>query len=158
LLVRAEVQDAAMSRTERLWTGSAVELFFAALGEDRITQIYLLPEVGDHPAEALLVKPGGPVALPGVSIASSYTADGYVIEARIPLELAGLAADAAGLRLEAQVGYLLQPGGRRRHGTLFGSVMAYQNAGRYAHFQLERTGKHYWNGVSGSKSGSNRLD
>jgi hypothetical protein len=99
LAVTAEVHDP-RPRRDSLLTGS-VEVFGAMPGSGRIRSVGLQPAAADEPPRAVAEVEGRLEILPEARVASTPIADGYRIDALVPLERLGL--DAARPRLLIEV-------------------------------------------------------
>ena len=116
LAVRVAVQDLDVAAAEVAWQGSCVEVFGGAAKPDAVNgQVFLVPG-----AKACKLA-GDIVPAPEIETACKVVKGGYVLAARIPLELLGVAADADSFRLEAIVTATAKRGEARRRTSLFHS-------------------------------------
>ena len=138
LAVHASVTDRQVELgVETPWMGSCIEIFAAAVDDADtdtkapIKQIYLIPGSGAAPARAKLQLVTGAVDSPEIQVDCKSTADGYDMQALVPLALLNLRADVQAFRWEVVVNARARPGGILMRTALYDAPKAYASADGY---------------------------
>lgn len=146
LALSAMLSDPEVKRAEPVWKGSCMEVFGAAPETNKITQLFLAPQVGDTPASGFIKGEGRAInGAAEILVFSQPAPGGYQLQALIPLKLLGVDPARPPMLLEFQID---ASGGKPDKNTkkappmlytaLFGSRFAYENAANYARFELAK--------------------
>ena len=138
LALAANVVDPRVDPQEVVWKGSCLEVFGSLPKTSKIGQVFLAPAQGERPATGYHQAGGKIVAEPKIRLRSTKTANGYRLEALIPLALLTLDGIKDIARLEFHITASAPAGGAEKvvRGTTFGSIHAYENNARYGVFHL----------------------
>lgn len=135
LAVHAMVVDRNITIDPVPWKGSCVEIFGCLPGKPRIGQVFLTPQTAGAPARAFRSQNGAPVAVDEIRVQTTAIANGYELQALIPLALLALDPSAGEFTLEAQV-TATSADGKLHRGTMFGSDSPYQNNKKFGRFAV----------------------
>lgn len=101
MLLRADVVDRRIAPDATgPWCASSLELFVRVPEEKEQAQLFLLPGTDMQPAQALCWREAAIHAADAVILRATPTAEGYRLEAAIPIELLGIPADASAIICE----------------------------------------------------------
>ena len=106
LTLRARVRDACITPSlAEPWMHSCIEVFGTTKPTGVVTQLFLLPPTPTEPACGLKMYEGQrwPIE-PAIAIAGKLVDGGYEVDARIPLAMLGIPADAETFRLDVGIG------------------------------------------------------
>ncbi|MCX5659055.1 MAG: CehA/McbA family metallohydrolase [Planctomycetota bacterium] len=171
LAVHFRVVDKLLQRQKVVWEGSSVELFACMPGRsprntDRpgfwyaVNQVYLAPAVGEEPAAGFMRRDDKIVPAPQIRVESRKTAEGYELDALVPLATLKLDVDEINrvvyfgstftdvslLGLEPRPGRFLfdaranavpSPGAARARPTLFGSAAPHVDSSAFGTMRIE---------------------
>ena len=136
LAIDAAMRDAQVMQHRRPWKGSAVEIFGAEVGSNKVGQVFLQPAADGEPAKGLVSEGKVQVVASDIKVASESTAEGYRLFALVPLKRLNLSADAQAIRLELQFDVMPDGAEKRVYPTLFDSELAYLHTDKYGYFNL----------------------
>jgi len=138
LLLRVDTSDAAPSRGANPWDASCVELFVAPqLGAPAI-RVVMVPAVADLPARIQLVSKEVLSERPGLHVTSAPHAGGWTLDAEIPLEVVGLAAEVSAFVFELVVTATPKKGGAPVKAQIATPLPAHRDS--HAHVEVTVTG------------------
>jgi hypothetical protein len=132
LCLAGKVQDRAVKVASVPWEKSCLEIFFATPEEKKIHQLVMVPPSGKQRGRSYRIDNGAPVPCRKIALQHWLHADGYSIQALIPLELAGLTHRDRRFRIESQLTAKFPGTKDYRHITLFGSTQAFRSIALYA--------------------------
>ncbi len=135
--IHADVRDGKVEQVKPEWKGSTLECFTAAMDNDSISQIYLVPSDDVHPAYAAVAHGENIERAADILMQSRRVKDGYELTALIPMAHTA-AKPGRSFRMEFQVSSAAGKKGGRQYGTLFGSARACRNPATYAVIQLRK--------------------
>jgi len=135
LAVDAKIVDRKRTRGHRLWNGSCIEVYGSTPGTARIGQVFLVPRTDGRSDAAFVSDQGAPKPAPAVRLRTSPAANGYRLQALIPLSLLAVdpSADRCLLEFQITAAESVNRGGtvKLRRATLFGSTRAYNDNSKY---------------------------
>jgi hypothetical protein len=138
LAISAQVYDAHLTRGKDPWSGSEVEIYGSMPGAEKLGQIFLLPQVGEAPAQAYrLVSEGVTRLAPEIRVQSQASAEGYHLQALVPLSLLTIDPAAEHILLESMVMTTPAPKAPLQGICLFRSYMAYKDTLMYGHLRVQ---------------------
>ncbi|OGV67592.1 MAG: hypothetical protein A2498_16015 [Lentisphaerae bacterium RIFOXYC12_FULL_60_16] len=135
--IHADVRDGKVEQVKPEWKGSTLECFTAAMDNDSISQIYLVPSDDVHPAYAAVAHGENIERAADIAVQSRRVKGGYELTALIPMAHTA-AKPGRPFRMEFQVSSAAGTKGGRQYGTLFGSARACRNPATYAVIQLRQ--------------------
>jgi len=92
LLLRVRTKDVSPNQGKMPWDGSSCELFLAPTLGVPAVQLTFVPAVTGHAAKAQMVSAGALIDRPEIDLSSHLDDQGWTLEARIPLSVAGLSS------------------------------------------------------------------
>lgn len=131
LALSARVYDANVTRKERFWEGSCLELFCVMPGDTAMRQLDFLPATPTLPGDLLFFENGTPQAKPPLRWQCTPTEDGYQLNALIPLKLMNIAETATQFKLEVAVSAAADQQRAVPYITLFSSTSPAVNVTKY---------------------------
>jgi hypothetical protein len=131
LVISGRVLDPKIIVTEALWTGSCIEVFGSTPGQERIGQVFLVPQSEQGPARGFRQDGNSTLPAPEIKVRSKAVEGGYEIQALIPLKLLSMGTMSGTSRFEIAVTTGTPETAGARRGTIFGSPKAYADNSYY---------------------------